>query len=71
MTTTNQWISFEEIEQTVAHRVANAIESITIYETKTRMASKSISHTKEKGDKALGRGETDQDLDNMEDDVNA
>ncbi|GKA54851.1 reverse transcriptase domain-containing protein [Tanacetum coccineum] len=38
MSTTNQWMSFMEIEQTVAQRMANAIETIAIYETNTRMA---------------------------------
>ncbi|GJR46639.1 putative reverse transcriptase domain-containing protein [Tanacetum coccineum] len=32
MTTVNQGMSVEEIEQIVAHRVANAIEAIAIYE---------------------------------------
>ncbi|GJZ85433.1 putative reverse transcriptase domain-containing protein [Tanacetum coccineum] len=38
MTTVNQGMSVEEIEQVVAQRVANAIEAIAIYETKTNMA---------------------------------
>ncbi|GJY70205.1 hypothetical protein Tco_0473908 [Tanacetum coccineum] len=35
MTTVNQGMSVEEIERVVAQRVANAIEAIAIYETKT------------------------------------
>ncbi|GJR39399.1 hypothetical protein Tco_1215083 [Tanacetum coccineum] len=38
MTTTKQGMSFAEVEQIIAQRVANAIETIAIYETKTRMA---------------------------------
>ncbi|GJU56207.1 uncharacterized mitochondrial protein-like protein [Tanacetum coccineum] len=38
MTTANQGISVEEIEQIVAQRVANAIEAIAIYETTTSLA---------------------------------
>ncbi|GJZ15512.1 putative reverse transcriptase domain-containing protein [Tanacetum coccineum] len=40
MTTLNQGMSVEEIEWVVAQRVANAIEAIAIYETKTNMARK-------------------------------
>nr|GFB92684.1 hypothetical protein [Tanacetum cinerariifolium] len=36
-------MSVEEIERVVAQRVANAIEAIAIYETKTNLARKSIS----------------------------
>nr|GFC81565.1 hypothetical protein [Tanacetum cinerariifolium] len=35
MTTVNQRMSVKEIERVVAQRVANAIEAIAIYETKT------------------------------------
>nr|GFB11060.1 hypothetical protein [Tanacetum cinerariifolium] len=45
MTTVNQGMSVEEIEQVVAQRVANAIEAIAIYETKTNLAHKSMSQT--------------------------
>ncbi|GJU54471.1 putative reverse transcriptase domain-containing protein [Tanacetum coccineum] len=45
MITVNQGMSVEEIERVVAQRVANAIEAIAIYETKTNMARKSISQT--------------------------
>nr|GEW49903.1 hypothetical protein [Tanacetum cinerariifolium] len=38
MMNTNQWLSFAKIKQIVTQRVANAIETITIYETKTRVA---------------------------------
>ncbi|GKC12450.1 reverse transcriptase domain-containing protein [Tanacetum coccineum] len=51
MTTANQGMSVEEIEQIVAQRVANAIEAIAIYETKTSMARESMSQTKRQGDK--------------------
>ncbi|GKG58225.1 hypothetical protein Tco_0592004, partial [Tanacetum coccineum] len=51
MTTTNQGMSFAEIEQIVAERVANAIETIAIYETKTHMARESMSQTKQQEDK--------------------
>nr|GFC60683.1 hypothetical protein [Tanacetum cinerariifolium] len=37
MTTINQGMSVEEIERVVAQRVANAIEAIAIYETKTKL----------------------------------
>nr|GEV09645.1 hypothetical protein [Tanacetum cinerariifolium] len=45
MTTVNQGISIEEIERVVAQRVVNAIEAITIYEKKTKLAHKSMSQT--------------------------
>nr|GFC13609.1 hypothetical protein [Tanacetum cinerariifolium] len=45
MTTVNQGMSVEEIERVVAQRVANAIEAIAIYETKTNLARKSMSQT--------------------------
>ncbi|GJX02777.1 putative reverse transcriptase domain-containing protein [Tanacetum coccineum] len=47
MTTVNQGMSVEEIERVVAQRMANAIEAIAIYETKTNMARKSISQTEQ------------------------
>ncbi|GJW54207.1 hypothetical protein Tco_0098292, partial [Tanacetum coccineum] len=53
MTTTNQGMSFAEIEQIVAQRVANAIEIIDIYETKTRMTRESMRQTKQQKDKLL------------------
>nr|GFC34066.1 hypothetical protein [Tanacetum cinerariifolium] len=43
MTTVNQGMSVEEIKRVVAQRVANAIEAIAIYETKTNLARKSMS----------------------------
>nr|GFA06457.1 putative reverse transcriptase domain-containing protein [Tanacetum cinerariifolium] len=46
MATVNQGMSVKEIEQVVAQRVANAIEAIAIYETKTNLAHKSMSQTK-------------------------
>nr|GFC87611.1 hypothetical protein [Tanacetum cinerariifolium] len=45
MTIVNQGMSVEEIEQVIAQRVANAIETIAIYETKTNLAYKSMSQT--------------------------
>ncbi|GKC38460.1 hypothetical protein Tco_1050844, partial [Tanacetum coccineum] len=51
MSTVNQGMSVEEIELVIAQRVANAIEAIAIYETKTNMACKSISQTKREEDK--------------------
>ncbi|GJT79849.1 putative reverse transcriptase domain-containing protein [Tanacetum coccineum] len=45
MTTVNQGMSVEEIERVVAQRVANAIEAIAIYKTKTNIARKSMSQT--------------------------
>ncbi|GKE14944.1 hypothetical protein Tco_1422521 [Tanacetum coccineum] len=46
MTTVNQWMSVEEIKRVVAQRVANDVEAIAIYKTKTNIARKSISQTK-------------------------
>nr|GEW79311.1 putative reverse transcriptase domain-containing protein [Tanacetum cinerariifolium] len=51
ITTVNQRISVEEIKRVVAQRVANAIEGIAIYETKTNMACKSMSQAKRQEDK--------------------
>ncbi|GKC23220.1 reverse transcriptase domain-containing protein [Tanacetum coccineum] len=51
MTTLNQGMSVEEIERVVAQRVANAIEAIVIYKTKTNMARKSMSQTEQQEDK--------------------
>ncbi|GJU49976.1 hypothetical protein Tco_1219531 [Tanacetum coccineum] len=47
MTTTKQGMSFAEVEQIIAKRVANAIETIAIYETKTRMARESMNQIKQ------------------------
>nr|GFB73171.1 reverse transcriptase domain-containing protein [Tanacetum cinerariifolium] len=44
-------MSVEEIKQVVAQRVANAIEAIAIYETKTNLARKSMSQTKRQEEK--------------------
>nr|GEZ49869.1 hypothetical protein [Tanacetum cinerariifolium] len=51
MTTINQGMSVEEIERVVAQRVANAIEAIAIYETKTNLARKSMSQTERQKEK--------------------
>ncbi|GJX01471.1 RNA-directed DNA polymerase, eukaryota [Tanacetum coccineum] len=48
MTTVNQGMSVEEIERVVAQRVANAIEAIDIYETKTNMAHRRVMEYKPK-----------------------
>ncbi|GJW82075.1 hypothetical protein Tco_0146050 [Tanacetum coccineum] len=42
MSTTNQWMNFAKIEMIVTQRVANIIETIAIYETKTRTARDSM-----------------------------
>nr|GFC87963.1 hypothetical protein [Tanacetum cinerariifolium] len=47
MTTVNQGMSVEEIDRVIAQRVANAIEAIAIYETKTNLAHKSMSQTEQ------------------------
>ncbi|GKF07783.1 hypothetical protein Tco_0042007, partial [Tanacetum coccineum] len=51
MTPVNQGMSVKEIERVVAQRVANAIEAIAIYKTKTNMARKSMSQTERQEDK--------------------
>ncbi|GKA78979.1 hypothetical protein Tco_0785516 [Tanacetum coccineum] len=51
MTTANQGMSIEEIEQIRAQRVANAIEAIAVYETKTSITRAAMSQTKRHGDK--------------------
>nr|GFD38418.1 hypothetical protein [Tanacetum cinerariifolium] len=51
MTTVNQRMSVEEIKQVVAQRVANAIEAIAIYETKTNLARKSMSQIERQEEK--------------------
>nr|GEW98361.1 hypothetical protein [Tanacetum cinerariifolium] len=44
-------MSFAKTKLIVAHKVANAIETISIYETKTRMARESMSQTKQRKEK--------------------
>nr|GEZ73584.1 putative reverse transcriptase domain-containing protein [Tanacetum cinerariifolium] len=51
ITTINQGMRVEEIKRVVAQRVANAIEAIAIYETKTNLARKSMSQTERKEEK--------------------
>nr|GFC30228.1 hypothetical protein [Tanacetum cinerariifolium] len=51
MTTVNQGMCVEEIERVVAQSVANAIEAIAIYETKTNLARKSMSQTERQEEK--------------------
>nr|GEW50256.1 reverse transcriptase domain-containing protein [Tanacetum cinerariifolium] len=51
MSTTNQWMNFTEIKRLVAHRVANAIETIAIYEIKTCMARDSMDRVERLEDK--------------------
>ncbi|GJX89761.1 putative reverse transcriptase domain-containing protein [Tanacetum coccineum] len=41
-------MSFAEVEQIIAQRVANVIETIAVYETKTRMARESMNQIKQK-----------------------
>ncbi|GJV32243.1 reverse transcriptase domain-containing protein [Tanacetum coccineum] len=53
MTITNQGLSIAEIEQIIAQRVTSAIETITIYETKTRVACESMNQTKRQEDKMV------------------
>ncbi|GJW92828.1 putative reverse transcriptase domain-containing protein [Tanacetum coccineum] len=50
MTTMNQGMRFAEIEQMVTKRVVNAIETIVIYEIKTRMACESMRQIKRQED---------------------
>ncbi|GKC87982.1 hypothetical protein Tco_1148631 [Tanacetum coccineum] len=47
MSASRQGMGFEEMEQVVAQRVANAIEAITIYESKIRMAHDSMNQRNE------------------------
>nr|GFC52820.1 hypothetical protein [Tanacetum cinerariifolium] len=51
MKTVNQGMSVEEIERVIAQRVANAIEAIAIYETKTNLVRKSMSPTERQKEK--------------------
>ncbi|GJX73173.1 putative reverse transcriptase domain-containing protein [Tanacetum coccineum] len=51
MKTVNQRMSVKEIERVVAQRVANAIEAIASYETKTNMARKLTIQTERQEDK--------------------
>ncbi|GKE31169.1 hypothetical protein Tco_1450491 [Tanacetum coccineum] len=51
MTITNQGLSITEIDHIITQRVASAIETIAIYETKTRVARESMNQTKRHEDK--------------------
>ncbi|GJW95165.1 reverse transcriptase domain-containing protein [Tanacetum coccineum] len=51
MSTMNQGMSLAEIEQIVAHRVTDAIETIAIYEAKTRVARDLINRAERQDDK--------------------
>ncbi|GJX76978.1 hypothetical protein Tco_0323789 [Tanacetum coccineum] len=53
MSTMNQGTSFVEIEQIVAQRVANAMETIVIYEAKTRESGHDGSSSQNKGHKVI------------------
>nr|GFA25031.1 hypothetical protein [Tanacetum cinerariifolium] len=53
MSTVNQGRSVEEIKQVVAQRVANAIEAIAIYKTKTNLAPKTMSQTEQQEEKVV------------------
>nr|GEW73521.1 putative reverse transcriptase domain-containing protein [Tanacetum cinerariifolium] len=46
-------MSLAEVEQIIAQRVANAIETIAIYETKTRMARESTNQTRQQEGKTV------------------
>nr|GFA02809.1 reverse transcriptase domain-containing protein [Tanacetum cinerariifolium] len=46
-------MSIKEIERVVAQRVANAIEAIAIYETKTNLAHKSMSQTEQQEEEVV------------------
>ncbi|GJT16483.1 reverse transcriptase domain-containing protein [Tanacetum coccineum] len=59
MPTTRQGLSSTEIEQIVAQRVANAIEAIAIYETKTRVARDSMDRVVRQGAKIMYRVDGD------------
>nr|GFB55078.1 hypothetical protein [Tanacetum cinerariifolium] len=62
MTTVNQGMSVEEIERVVAQRVANAIEAIAIYETKTNLARKSMSLTERQGEEVAENASNKRNL---------
>ncbi|GKG05088.1 hypothetical protein Tco_0315475 [Tanacetum coccineum] len=51
MSTINQWMNSTKIEMIVAQRVTNAIETIAIYETKTRVTRDLINQIKRQEDK--------------------
>ncbi|GJS55861.1 hypothetical protein Tco_0629223 [Tanacetum coccineum] len=51
MTTMNQGLSFMKIEQIVAQRLANAIKTIAIYETRTRVARDLVNQVVHQEDK--------------------
>nr|GEV10163.1 hypothetical protein [Tanacetum cinerariifolium] len=53
MTTTNQGMSLAKVKHIIAQRVANAIETIAIYETKTRMDRESTNQTKQQEGKIV------------------
>ncbi|GJV33821.1 hypothetical protein Tco_1394221 [Tanacetum coccineum] len=53
MTTTNQGMSFAKIKQIVAQRVANAIDTIVIYEAKTRVARDLMNQVERQEDKVV------------------
>ncbi|GJT53460.1 reverse transcriptase domain-containing protein [Tanacetum coccineum] len=51
MSAANQWMNFAEIKMMITQRVANAIETIAIYEAKTRMARDSMDRVERREDK--------------------
>ncbi|GKA44762.1 reverse transcriptase domain-containing protein [Tanacetum coccineum] len=51
MSTINQWMNFVEIKHIITQRVASAIETIAIYETKTHVVRESMNQTKRQKDK--------------------
>nr|GFB23430.1 hypothetical protein [Tanacetum cinerariifolium] len=53
ITTTKQGMSLAEVEQIIPQRVANAIKTIAIYETKTHMARESPNQNKQQEGKIV------------------
>nr|GFD14167.1 hypothetical protein [Tanacetum cinerariifolium] len=58
-------MSVEEIERVVAQRVANAIEAIALYETKTNLAHKSMSQTERQEEKVAENASNKRKWENM------
>nr|GFC19630.1 hypothetical protein [Tanacetum cinerariifolium] len=65
MTTVNQGMSVEEIEQVIAQRVADAIEAIAIYEMKTNFTRKSMSQTKQQEEEVAENASNKRKWENM------
>nr|GEZ33527.1 hypothetical protein [Tanacetum cinerariifolium]GEZ33528.1 hypothetical protein [Tanacetum cinerariifolium] len=69
MTTVNQGMRVEEIKRVVAQRVANAIEAIAIYETKTNLARKSMSHTERQKEKVEENASNKRNWDGVDENI--